>query len=67
MPEELIEASRKLIPATQFEDWEAGVRALYKEMAKITIKPDWARLLDFETTIPKAVEDLVKAYGDPRP
>jgi hypothetical protein len=34
-------------------------------MAKITIRPDWAMLLDFETSIPKADEDLVKAQGDP--
>jgi hypothetical protein len=36
------------------------VRALYDQMALITIEPDWAKLLDFETTIPKAVEDLVQ-------
>jgi len=30
-------------------------------MTQITITPDWAKLLDFETTIPKAVEDLVLA------
>jgi hypothetical protein len=61
-----IEASRKLVPADLFEGWEAGVRALYTTMAMITITPDWAKLLDFQTTIPKAVEDLVKAFGDPR-
>ena len=61
-----IEASRKLVPADLFEGWEAGVRALYTTMAIITITPDWAKLLDFQTTIPKAVEDLVKAFGDPR-
>lgn len=66
VPDVYIEASRKIVPAEQFDAWEAGVRALYKQMAKITIKPDWAKLLDFETTIPKAVEDLVKAHGDPR-
>jgi len=63
---EYLEASRKLVPAGQFAEWEAGVRTLYTSMAKITIAPDWAKLLDFETTIPKAVEDLVRAYGDPR-
>ncbi len=54
------------MPAEQFEAWEAGVRALYSQMARITITPDWAKLLDFETTIPKAVEDLVNAHGDRR-
>ena len=34
----------------------------YEQMVCITIEPDWAKLLDFETTIPQAVEDLVRAY-----
>jgi hypothetical protein len=66
VPDEYVEASRKLVPADQFEGWEAGVRALYRQMALITIEPDRATLLDFETTIPKAVADLVQAYGDLR-
>jgi hypothetical protein len=61
VPEEYIEASRKVTPAEVFEDWEAGVRGLYDEMVRITIEPHWAKLLDFETTIPKAVEDLIRA------
>ncbi len=61
VPDTYIEASRKLIPAEHFDGWEQGVRALYDQMALITIEPDWAKLLDFETTIPKAVEDLVQA------
>jgi hypothetical protein len=28
-------------------------------MARISITPTWAKLLDFETTIPQAVEDLI--------
>jgi hypothetical protein len=66
VPQAFIAASRKLVPEAEIEGWEAGVRALYTQMAMITIEPDWAKLLDFETTIPKAVEDLVKAHGDPR-
>ena len=58
--DEYIEASRKVTPAEVFEDWEAGVRGLYGEMVRITIEPHWAKLLDFETTLPKAVEDLIK-------
>jgi hypothetical protein len=61
VPDTYIEASRKMIPAEHFDAWEQGVRALYDEMALITIEPDWAKLLDFETTIPEAVEDLVRA------
>lgn len=62
IPDEYIAASRKLVPADQFEAWEGGVRALYDQMARITIEPDWVKLLDFETTIPKAVEDIVRAH-----
>jgi hypothetical protein len=61
VPEPYIEASRKVIPAAEFAGWEQGVRALYDRMALITVEPDWAKLLDFETTLPKAVEDLVRA------
>lgn len=62
VPEDYLGASRKLIPAEEFDGWEAGVRALYSQMVRITVEPDWAKLLDFETTIPKAVEDLVRAH-----
>jgi hypothetical protein len=64
VPDAYVEASRKVIPAGHFADWEQGVRALYDRMAVITIEPDWANLLDFETTIPKAVQDLILAHQD---
>jgi Pyridoxamine 5'-phosphate oxidase len=66
VPDEYVAAARKLVPESEFAGWEGGVRALYQRMALITITPDWAKLLDFETTIPKAVADLVAAHGDPR-
>lgn len=66
VPDGYVEAARKVVPADQMPGWEAGVRQLYKQMTVITVTPDWAKLLDFETTVPKAVEDLMKAYGDPR-
>ncbi|OXM62850.1 MULTISPECIES: pyridoxamine 5'-phosphate oxidase family protein [Amycolatopsis] len=61
VPEAYIEASRKVTPAEVFESWEQSVRALYEQMVVITVTPDWAKLLDFETTLPKAVEDLIRA------
>jgi Pyridoxamine 5'-phosphate oxidase len=61
VPEEYVEAGRKAVPAEIFEDWEAQVRGLYDQMVRITIEPDWAKLLDFETTLPKSVEDLMHA------
>ncbi len=61
VPDAYVEAARKVVPPEHFEGWEQGVRALYDQMVLITIEPGWAKLLDFETTIPKAVEDLVLA------
>jgi hypothetical protein len=61
VPDSYVAASRKVVSAEQFESWERGVRDLYQQMVLITIEPDWAKLLDFETTIPKAVEDLIAA------
>lgn len=61
VPDAYLEAARKGVPAEQFDAWEQGVRALYEQMVLITVEPDWARLLDFETTLPKAVEELVSA------
>jgi len=37
------------------------VRALYDQMARIDITPTWVKIHDFETRIPKAVEDLARA------
>ena len=66
VPDGYVEASRRLVGAEQMPAWEAGVRALYQQMVVVTVTPDWAKLLDFETTLPKAVEDLVAAQGRSR-
>lgn len=60
IPDEYVAASRKITPAEVFPEWETGVRALYDEMVRIRVVPEWAKLLDFETTIPQAVEDLAR-------
>ncbi|ADB34041.1 pyridoxamine 5'-phosphate oxidase-related FMN- binding protein [Kribbella flavida DSM 17836] len=52
-------ASGKLVPADEFDAWKAGVEALYDQMVRITVTPDWVKLLDFETTLPKSVADLI--------
>jgi hypothetical protein len=61
VPDGYVEAAPKAIPADQLEEWESGVRALYDEMVQVRITPTWAKLLDFETTIPSAVQELVDA------
>jgi hypothetical protein len=45
--------------------WEAEVRSLYCDgMVRIVITPTWAKLIDFENTLPSAVEELVQARAE---
>jgi nitroimidazol reductase NimA-like FMN-containing flavoprotein (pyridoxamine 5'-phosphate oxidase superfamily) len=57
---EYLEASRKAMKdEEQFRAFEAEVRSLYKQMARISILPEWAKVLDFQTRLPSAVEELL--------
>ena len=60
IPDGYLTAGRKVMSDDQYPGWVAGVQGLYDEMVVITITPTWAKLLDFETTLPKSVEDLIK-------
>ncbi|NIK57778.1 pyridoxamine 5'-phosphate oxidase family protein [Kribbella shirazensis] len=60
VPEGYLRAGHKNVTDEQYPEWSAGVKALYDEMVVITVTLTWAKLLDFETTIPKAVEDLIQ-------
>ena len=35
------------------------MKSLYKQMVRITITPTWAKVIDFETTLPSAVQELM--------
>jgi hypothetical protein len=61
IPDVYVRASTRRLPDDQRQPWEDNVRALFDRMAVITITPTWAKLIDFETTIPKAVEDIARA------
>jgi len=41
-------------------EWEAEVRSLYSSMVRIVVTPMWAKLIDFEETLPSAVEELYR-------
>jgi hypothetical protein len=40
--------------------WEAEIRSLYDGMVRIVVTPTWAKLIDFDTTLPSAVEELIR-------
>jgi len=50
--------------AEQRVEWEAEVRSLYDGMVRIIVIPTWAKLIDFDTTLPSAVEELVRQRGE---
>ncbi|MCA1835018.1 MAG: pyridoxamine 5'-phosphate oxidase family protein [Actinobacteria bacterium] len=59
VPEEYLEASHKYFPPEQWEGFETQARGLYRRMARISITPEWAKLIDFETSLPQAIEELL--------
>ncbi|MEU8797293.1 pyridoxamine 5'-phosphate oxidase family protein [Spirillospora sp. NPDC048819] len=61
IPEEYLQMNGALtMTAEQRVEWEAGVRSLYDAMVRIVVTPTWAKLIDFETTLPSAVEELMR-------
>jgi hypothetical protein len=58
-----LESGRRAMDAATYAQWEQGVRALYDQMAMITITPTWAKLLDFDRTAPQEVERLARQKG----
>lgn len=61
VPDGYLEASHRTMPPEAWDGFDAQVRALYERMTAITITPEWAKLLDFETTLPAAVEKVARA------
>jgi hypothetical protein len=55
--------SYQMTPEQRVE-WEAGVRELYDAMVRIVVTPTWAKMIDFETTLPSAVEELVRRKAE---
>ena len=62
IPDEYLQmnGSYEMTPEQRVE-WEAEVRSLYDGMVRIVVTPTWAKLIDFETTLPVAVEELIRA------
>ena len=65
IPEEYLQmnGSYQMTPEQRVA-WEAEVRSLYDGMVRIVVTPTWAKLIDFETTLPTAVEELVRQRAE---
>jgi hypothetical protein len=65
IPEEYVSANTTYaMTPEQRAEWEAEVRSLYDGMVRIVVTPTWAKLIDFETTLPSAVEELVRQRAE---
>jgi hypothetical protein len=51
----------------QRAEWEASVKSLYDGMVRVVVKPTWAKLIDFETTLPTAIEELMQRQKERQP
>jgi hypothetical protein len=63
VPEEMLEASLREVPPASHASYVAEVRRLYDRVARITITPSWAKVLDFERRVPSVVEELARRHG----
>jgi Pyridoxamine 5'-phosphate oxidase len=52
LPDEYVEASRRIVGEDRMAEWEAGVRAEERNMALVTVTPTWVKVMDFETRFP---------------
>ncbi|MEV6157034.1 pyridoxamine 5'-phosphate oxidase family protein [Nonomuraea sp. NPDC052129] len=62
IPDEYLQTTStyEMTPEQRVE-WETEVRSLYHDgMVRIVVTPTWAKLIDFETTLPSAVEELLR-------
>jgi hypothetical protein len=61
IPEEYLSMNTSYeMTAEQRVEWEREIRSLYDGMVRVVVTPTWAKLIDFETTLPSAVEELVR-------
>jgi hypothetical protein len=61
VPDVFLSAARRRTPDEYWDAWTGSLPSLYPQMAVITIALDWVKLIDFETSAPKAEEDLARA------
>jgi hypothetical protein len=48
----------------QRAEGEEGVKSLYDGMVRVMVKPTWAKLIDFETSLPTAIEELMQQQNE---
>jgi hypothetical protein len=58
--DEYLASARKSMTGSELAEFEKNVRAVYKQMVRISIEPGWARLYDFGTgRLPQYLANLI--------
>ena len=60
IPQEYWDASRRYVAEDQWDGFVEGVKQTYEKMARISIEPTWAKIIDFETRLPEVIEKKMK-------
>jgi hypothetical protein len=62
IPDEYLKANSTYgMTPEQRVEWETEVRSIYHDgMVRIVVTPTWAKLIDFESTLPSAVDELLR-------
>ena len=68
IPDEFLqETSTYEMTPEQRVEWESEARSLYHDgVVRIVVTPTWAKLIDFESTLPTPVEELVRQREERR-
>jgi hypothetical protein len=65
VPDEYLSAAKMPMSTEEREQFEKQVRSLYRQMARISIEPRWARYYDFSTG--RRPEFLLELLADQQP
>lgn len=61
LPEQYVEASRRIVGEERFPSWEREVRGENRNMALIRITPTWLKVVDFVTRFPGPGQPAIEA------
>ena len=57
-------SAQRYFGAERGRAWVEGMRQMTSQMARITVRPDWMGILDFEERFPSAIEAAMSGRND---
>jgi PPOX class probable F420-dependent enzyme len=63
LPPEYVSSAHRYMGDEQGDAWVANVNKMSAQSARISIRPEWVGILDFETRWPSAIEKRMAAAG----